>query len=580
MMSNTRTRQTTALWLVIAIAATVILGCAVNEKDLRRWETTLEGPKRLSAVVLHDKYPLKLRVEAAVSLIRMKPRKGQRVGIKRLVRGTLACDASFAEKTTEPCARHSLAPEARDKILKDLVAVIVEELKKEAPKPTQKGQSPADPSYPYKDAAYMILTYERAQIISDPALKKQLTDALSAWAMADFERKLNDRSQMYGMEQLLRFIGPQAVVGLPPLMTKDTPNLRKMSQLVAKLGDKKTKEEASKQLVEIIKYVASDKWKKATTPKLKAANEKAGFSPNEKQFTKQLNDYQNESMVRVFASMKQVGGKAVVDYCLTLAANSKQPPARRQTALAALEGHIDRKSEKNIKRLFDIAKGKNTPPVVIDRAAQVRVAQVAFRRIKEMPRDKVKNGLYAFFEIENWKIRRLAGATILAMSTVKHIDEFLDQLDKKATKNFNLAEAVTYGAHLGGLKEGSPLEKLKPRMAKGKAQSRLSALGYWYDFGIKKDMDQLKPFLEDKQKVPKCESDGGCDWICIIGKGKAQKKMEIKTVGDYVQYCLAPKVEATEEKKDDKKGKKGKKAPKPTDKKDEKGEKKDEKGGG
>ena len=56
-------------------------GCRVNENDIHRWETTAHGPDKLRAVLFHDKYDNSLRVEAATSLIRMKPRQGRREGI-------------------------------------------------------------------------------------------------------------------------------------------------------------------------------------------------------------------------------------------------------------------------------------------------------------------------------------------------------------------------------------------------------------------------------------------------------------------------------------------------------------------
>ena len=197
-------------WL---IATLLLSGCAVDEQDLHRWETTLTGPERLTAVVIHDKYDHNLRVEAAMSLIRMKPRKGQHVGITRLVEQTLA----------------ELQPDARAKILSDLVPLIIKELEKPPPEAAQGGQAPPDPSFKFKDAAYLMLTYDKTQIISDPELKKRLHEALTKWAMADFETRLNERSQAYGMEQLLRHIGPSSVQGLPALMQTDSRNLAKMA---------------------------------------------------------------------------------------------------------------------------------------------------------------------------------------------------------------------------------------------------------------------------------------------------------------------------------------------------------------
>ncbi len=567
------------------ITATFVAGgCAVNESDLRRWEMTLGGPQRLRAVVLHDKYPHKLRVEAAMSLIRMKPRKGKRIGVKLLV-STLA----------------ELQPEARNKILADLIPMMITELKREVP-PAQPGQpAPPDPSFKYKDAAYVMLTYDRTHgreaIVPDPALAKQLKDALVEWAMADFERRLNDRSQAYAMEQLLRHIGPDSVKELPKLMTTKTRSLQKMAQLIQKICEKgsKTRQEASVQLVTIAKYVNSEQWRKDKAPELKEANRRAKLEPSEKEFEGQMSRYQEESLMRIFGSMKRVGGNAAVEYCFEAAMDKKQPEKRRQHAVAALEGNIDPANEKQIDSLFK----------VVSSDAPNRVLDQAFHRIREMPRDKVVAKLYALFKTDRWLVRRAAAATVLQMSQVKHIGEFMKKLDENATKNFSLSEPINYGAYLGELKseppdlwqrifykypikaalgtadEGNARVSIEKHLKPGGAQSRTSAFGYFYSFGTKDDLPKLKPYERDRKKIPKCSKDEGCGWQCEVPKANDPKKTdikEVKTVGDFVTYCIKPKVATTtaeDLKKDKKKDDKGKK--KDGEGKKGKGDKKDDK---
>jgi hypothetical protein len=547
---------TALAWLVAMTIGGLSAGCAVQEQDLARWETTQGGPKRLSAVVLFDKYPLALRVEAAMALVRMKPRKGRHVGIDRLVKGTLVCDPEYLDDT-EPCAKKQLSPDVRAQILADLIPRLIDELKKEPPKPTQGGQAPPDPSFKFKDAAFLMLSYDKTQVITDPALRKQLEDALIEWAMKDFERRLNDQTQAFGMEQLLRHIGPPAVRGLPALMERDTRNLAKVSDLISKIGAKETKEEASRRLVEIATYVASNDWKKEHESELKEANRKAGFDPPENLFQEQLSNYQDESLTRVYASMKQVGGDAVVDYCLQVAATDGVDSKRRQTSLAALEGHIDKKNEKHIKALLAVAAGEKTPDEVVDQA---------FRRLHEMPRDAVIKDLYAMMAGKDWKRRRLAAVTILKMSTAQHISEFLTNLGEQATKNFNLAEALTYGAYLGELPEGDPLKSLLPFMSDGKVQARIAALSYYYSFGDKTQVDAIKKYEGDATKVLKCEDDGGCDWTCVVKEGEQKKEQKITTVGEFVTHCVKPHMLETEPKKKDSKAS----SKSPGDKKDKK----------
>jgi hypothetical protein len=418
----------------------------------------------------------------------------------------------------------------------------------------------------------MMLSYEKMQLISDQGLRDQLIAALTTWAMADFERRLEDKNQEFGMEQMLRFIGSSSVVELPKLMDKDSRNLSKMSDLVAKIADKHTREAASTRLVAIVKHVSSAAWRTERLPELKEANRKAGFAPTEAQLEKQLADFQNESVTRVYASMKQVGGSAVVAYCLDIAKDGKEDKARRQTALAALEGHIDRKNDKHIESLFEIAKS-DAPAEVIDQA---------FRRIRELPRDKAIDKLYEFFSSKDWKVRRLAAATVLNMSTTAHVGEFLENLGAKA-KNFNLPEAITYGAYLASLKEGEvkqgetlvsikALDAVKPLMSTGPAISRMAAISYYYERGNKRMLAEIEGFTRDQSDTPKCDEEAGCDWTCLVGPEGKKEPKEVKTVGDFVSYCIKPKMEATEP--DDAKKKKKPDGPKeegppPGDKKGE-----------
>ncbi len=240
-----------ALCLAAAFSGLAAGGCRVNEEDIHRWESTAHGPDKLRAVLYYDKYDTNLRVEAALSLIRMKPRAGRRIGINIMV-DTLA----------------SIAPEARQAIVASLIPAIIAELKKPPPA-AQAGQaSPPDASFAYKDAAFAALTHDGTVIISDEGLKQTLKTTLVEWAMADFEHRLENRTQAYGMEQLLRFIGPAAVVGLPKLMTRDAQRLDQMAGLAAELGDDKTKTAASAALVSIAQWIVSDDWLKVKKPEL------------------------------------------------------------------------------------------------------------------------------------------------------------------------------------------------------------------------------------------------------------------------------------------------------------------------
>lgn len=522
MMTSTARRGrlgTIAVLCGSLVTAAFLGGCRVDDDDIRRWETTLHGPEKLESVLEHSKYDTALRVEASLALVRMKPRSGKSVGIQRLV-DTLA----------------KLSPEERQPILASFIPALITELKKPPPA-AQAGQAPtADTSFPYKDAAYAMLTYEGKELVTDDALKTSLKKALGEWAMADFENRIESRAQQFATDQLLRYLGSESIVGLPPLMTRDTKRLDKMATLVSELGSEATKEGASKSTVEIAKFTLSDEWVKVTTPKLQAANAASKLEPTPKQFTAQLTQYQDEELMRVLGALKKTGGRAAADFCLDLAGDKNQAPTRRQAALAAVERRLDPKNPRDIDRLFAIAGDAAAPPEVLDQA---------FRRISEMPRDAVADKLYGLFKVDKWKVRRAAATTLLRMSTLKQLDEFLGKLPTE-TKGFAMPEAITYGATIGDLKEGNARDVLRPHLTASAVNAKVTAISFYFQNGTPADKATLEPLTSDSTKTPVCEEDTECKWACFVPKADDPTKTEIKdvgTVGDYVKLCIIPAID-------------------------------------
>ena len=52
----------------------------------------------------------------------------------------------------------------------------------------------------------------------------------------------------------------------------------------------------------------------------------------------------------------------------------------------------------------------------------------------------------------------------------------------------------------------------------------------------------VQGYESDKQLVPVCETDSDCKWQCDVAKegGKEHETKDIKTVGEFVKYCLEP----------------------------------------
>ena len=94
----------------------------------------------------------------------------------------------------------------------------------------------------------------------------------------------------------------------------------------------------------------------------------------------QLDQYQEEELLRIFAAMKRVGQKPVVDYLLEFAQDKNQAPKRRAAAIAALEGNMPKDDPKVVDILVKIAAAKEEDDSVRD---------VALRRLGDLPRKAV-----------------------------------------------------------------------------------------------------------------------------------------------------------------------------------------------
>jgi hypothetical protein len=165
-----------------ALAALLGLGaCRTSSDDVQRWAATAQGPRKLVAVLTHDKYPLDLRVDAALALIGMKPRSGRRVGIQ-----------GGDDQVGLIGALAQLPPAVRQGLVAQLVPRLEAEMKKPRTKPTD--AAPADPGMPYKDAAFALLTHNNGALVSDPAIRQRLRVAIGNFSTTSFAERLDDSS--------------------------------------------------------------------------------------------------------------------------------------------------------------------------------------------------------------------------------------------------------------------------------------------------------------------------------------------------------------------------------------------------
>lgn len=527
-------------WAVgIALLATAagasLSGCAVSTDDVKRWEGTEQGPRKLYAVVTHDKYDWSLRVEAALSLIRMKPRGGKQWAIPYLVDGYTEA-GEYREG-----AIVALKPEERKKMLESLTPHLVEQMKQPPPPKGPDGTRPPDPSVPFKDVAFALLAHD-PPLVTEESVRKDLSDALGAWAMTDFEARLDTTLQQFGIEQMLRHLGAPAVRGLPPLLKEESMKIERIAGLIADLGDAETKLQASNRLVEIAKQIDSQAWIDKQTPLVEEANRRSNAKVTKEQLTEQVKKYQEQELIKVFTAMKKVGGRPIIDYALAFSLKSDNSEERRKAALASIEGRVEKGNASDIDKLFNIAKDESTPDSVRD---------LAFNRLGELPKEIVVPKMYALFDSpKNWKTRWVAGSLVLRTLNTKGLNEFMARLPKGAGQKMGMTEPISFGGLIqkmevptGGPK---PRDAILPYLRSGELGPKLVALGFFYG-GKKADVSLIQPHENDAQAVPRCDPADECGWSCDVPKSGSEEKetKEIRTVGEFAKFCIVPSMEGT-----------------------------------
>jgi hypothetical protein len=502
-------------------AATLTAGCRVDEDNVHRWESTERGPVKLVAVVEHDKYAYPLRTEAALSLIRMRPRAGRRIGIELLTN-------SLSE----------IPVDARQQIVDGMTPELVHQLQAPAPVKASENAIPPDPSIPYKDAAFAMLQHE-PPLVSNEQSKAKLSAALTQWVQTDFETRLENPAQQFGAEQMMRLLGSSSVTGLPALITESSTKVDRISSLVADLGDDATKQRASEALVALAKRIDSQSWIDKQIPLVQDANNRSNTKATKEQLTGQVVKFQDQELTKVFSSMKRLGGRPVVEYLIQFASDAKNSAERRKVALAALEGRVDKNNAADVERIFAIAKEDSTPDEVRD---------LAFRRLGELPKEQILGKFYALFHDKMWKVRWVAAEKVLGMITLKQVPDFMNHLPATAGSKMGLSEATSYGDLIGRMSpqagEPKPRDLLMGYLNSSQIGPKLSALGYFYN-GKKADIPVAQSKFSDTAPIPKCEKDDDCGWTCDVPKpGSADKNEKetktIATVGDFARYCIEP----------------------------------------
>ncbi len=226
-------------------------------------------------------------------------------------------------------------------------------------------------------------------LVTDDKVKADLTAALTQWVQTDFEDRIDNTAQQFGVEQIMRFLGTSAVKALPGVVVEGAGKNDKACQLIADIGDDETKMRAGQALVALAKTIDSPNWVDKQRSLVNEANAKTGNNATPAAGRgAAVDQYQEQELEKVFTNMKRVGGRPVVDFCLAYAQDKSKSEKMRSDALAALENRIDKNYPADVTGIFNII-GDDTNPD--------SVRGVAMARAGELPKDLIVPKLYALF---------------------------------------------------------------------------------------------------------------------------------------------------------------------------------------
>jgi hypothetical protein len=524
---------TVLLGACLAVAPTQS-GCAVGADDLHRWEGTEHGPDKLYAVIVHNKYSDTLRTEAILGLVRMPARSGQRIGLRMLTE---------KHKTAAGDERDAALLAVDEPKRSALIELLLPELLKQLQTPPSPrdadGRVAADPTVPYKDAVFAMVFHD-PPIITNAETKKKLTDGLIKWAQIGFEDRVENSTQQFGFEQMMRALGKESVKLLPQTITDKAYRIDRTVNLINEIGDDETKKRASDALVVLAKKLDAPEWwaeqtkivEEHNAKTLEAGKQKPGADKVKGQVAVMQSRRFNED---VYPAMKKLGGKPVIDYLFGIADDVKRPEERRKLALAALEGKPDKKNPQDLERLFAIVKNDDSSDALRD---------VAFNRIGELPKEQTLPKLYQLMEPKKWKVRWVAASLILRQIKTTELAEFFSKLPTSAKTKMGMTEGLSYGDLIQKMEpsgtEPKPRDIVLAQLNSKSFGARFAALGYFRD-GKKADIGLLKQFEDDKDAVPKCDAEEECLWKCAVPKAGAEPELkDVATIGELVRQCIIP----------------------------------------
>ncbi len=394
-----------------ALTAAIVLAvsaCNVSDADIEHWKHTQRGPRKITTVLVENRYEQPMRVHAARALIEMKHPNAD--GLELL-----------------QSAFQSMAPSDREPIIHALVGELRGML---GPQGAASAQGPTEQQIKAKDAAYVILRGDGRQSFANAEDRAALSSMVLDWVLADFNTRALAGS--YTAEQIVQAIGPSSVDRLNQSITfseQAIPVVVEIAKLVNGIATPQGKQSTTARIVAVateIDAAAADARLRDIGRRLL---ENAHRPTDDAALGRAVGQLRTQYLTVLYEAIRTLGQPNGTDYLLTVASNPATPLERRKLALTAMANNV---STAHAQRLLGVVNCAAAAPAT---NCDIELRGIAVDRIGETRERAVIPQLFALYDTANggaadqsFTLRWKLGEAIIKLGGAAIIPEFMQHL--------------------------------------------------------------------------------------------------------------------------------------------------------
>lgn len=461
-------------------------GCKVTDSDIDTWKRTVKGPGKMVAVMLADKYDIKLRTHAASAMVEMERQDVD--GVAELQR-----------------ALQQLDGDVRGQVIDGVTPRLIE-LMNTAEEGGDNGASVSSGQVRAKDAAFLLIPLASADT------RSKLTAAVVGWYVEDFNGR--NLTGNFSAEQVVRALGAPAATQLVDALNAKLPQqtMVKLAELIGQLGKPDTRKKAGAKLVAIETEMRGDGFKAWLTGRINEQLAAAGKKVDAAKVAK-MAELNRGNFIDggVIPAMKFLADQPSVGARLLAIASDKTPgmTLRRTRALQALEGKA---KPGQLDSLLALALDAGNPASVRD---------YAFDRVGDIRSPKAIPRLWPLVQdASQGRLRWRAGELVLAIGGSGILQEFLGKLPGSKGVTYEPEELEGYATRMGQMTP-QPKSVATAQLASPNWWHQIIGLKYFERKGAEADVARMQSLAASKSAT--------------AGKGWGQAK----TVGKVAEQAIA-----------------------------------------